>query len=133
MYAKLPSVSFIFMFLIGEIGLNQQTQTNLLDVLRDYQGEDGNELITPIKVINEVYASNKPFLLAMLHLSFSELFQNVRIWASLNNENTVLVQPRSDSLMLETANALEQAEEDGDKAQLETSLTNKNEMLNNLF
>ena len=69
----------------------------------------------------------------MMHLSFSELFQNVRIWASLNDENTVMVQPRSDALMLEQASALAQAEEDGDKTQLETVFTNKNEMLNNLF
>ena len=77
MYAKIPSVFFIFMCLIGEIG-NQQAET-LLEVLGNYRGEDGNEVITPIKVIKEVYASNRPFLLAMLHLSFSELFQNVRI------------------------------------------------------
>ena len=104
-----------------------------MDVLSNYEGQDGNEIITPINVIKEIYASNKPFMLAMMHLSFSELFQNVRIWASLNNENSLMVQPRSDALMLEKASALAKAEEEGTKTQLETDFTNRNEMLNNLF
>ena len=60
----------------------------------------------------------------MLHLSFSELFQNMKIWASLNEENQVSVKPRSDALMLETVKALEQANIDGDGTQLRTSLGN---------
>ena len=44
------------MFLIGTIGQNEQseTQSNLLDVLSNYEGQDGNEIITPINVIKEI-------------------------------------------------------------------------------
>ena len=123
------------MFLIGEVGLqsNQQTQSSLIDILSNYHGNDGNEPVTPIRVIKEIYSSDEPFLLTMLHLSFSELFQNMKIWASLNDQNQVLVKPRSDALMLETAKALEQADSDGDGSQLRTSLNNKISMLNSVF
>ena len=57
----------------------------------------------------------------------------MKIWASLNEENQVLVKPRSDALMLETAKALEQADIDGDGTQLKTSLNNKISMLNSIF
>ena len=129
------SKCFISRFIIGTIGQNEQleTQSNLLDVLNTYEGQDGHENITPINVIKEIYASNKPFMLAMMHLSYSELFQNVRIWASLSDENSLMVQPRSDALHLERAAALAKAEEEGSKLQLETDFDNRDEMLNNLF
>ena len=41
--------------------------------------------------------------------------------------------PRSAALMLETANALEQADKDGEGTQLRTSLSNKRDMLDRLF
>ena len=50
----------------------------------------------------------------MLQLSFSELSQNMKIWACLNGENQVRVKSKSDALMLETAKALEQADKDGE-------------------
>ena len=109
------------MFFIGEVGLeSQHTQSGLIETL-----SNGHEPVIPIGVIKEIYASNEPFLLTMLHLSFSELFQNMQIWASLNDSNQVLVQPRSDALMLESAKALEQAESEGDSTQLRTLLNKK--------
>ena len=84
------------MFFIGEVGLgSQQTWSGFIETL-----SNGHEPVTPIGAIKEIYASNEPFLLTMLHLSLSELFQNMQIWASLNNSNQVLIQPRSDALML---------------------------------
>ena len=75
------SKCFISRFIIGTIGQNEQleTQSNLLDILNTYEGQDGHEIINPINVIKETYASNKPFMLAIMHLSYSELFQHVRI------------------------------------------------------
>ena len=122
------------MFFISEVGLESQpTQSGIIELLSNYHGSDGNEPVTPISVIREIYSSDQPFLLTMLHLSFSELFQNMKIWASLNGENQVLVKPRSDALMLETAKALDQADIDGDGTQLRTSLGNKISMLNSIF
>ena len=94
------------MYFIGEVGLESQ-QSGLIAALNNYHGNDGNEKVTPIGVIQEIYASNQPVLLTMLHLSFSELFQNTQIWASLNSSNQILIQPRSDALILESARALE--------------------------
>ena len=103
------------MFFIGEVGLeSQHPQSDLIEALSNYHGNDGHEQVTPIGVIQEIYASNQPFLLTMLHLSFSELFQNMQIWASLNSSNQALIQPRSDALMLESARASEQANLEGD-------------------
>ena len=97
-------------YFIGEAGFEtQNSQSDFIGILNNYHGTDGHEKITPISVIQEIYASNHPFLLTMLHLSFSELFQNTQIWASLNSSNVYLIQPRSDALMLESARALEQA------------------------
>ena len=63
-----------FFFLIYLIkGANfeaQQSQSDFTEFLGNYNGEDGLEQITPIRVIKEVYASNNPGLLIMLHLSF---------------------------------------------------------------
>ena len=60
--------------------------------MSNYHGHDGHEQVTPIGVIKEIYSSDQPYLLTMLHLSFSELFQNMQIWASLNDSNQVLIQ-----------------------------------------
>ena len=91
-------------YFIGEAKFEpQNSQSDFIGFLDTYHGVDGLEEITPIRVIQEIYASNNPGLLTMLHLSFSELFQNTQIWASLNSSNMYLIQPRSDALMLETA------------------------------
>ena len=86
------------MYFIGEVGLeSQHHQSGLIEALNNYHGNDGHEKVTPIGVIQEIYASNQPVLLTMLHLSFSELFQNTQIWAILNSSNQVLIQPISDA------------------------------------
>ena len=106
-------------YFIGEAGLEtQNSQSDLIGILNNYHGNDGHENITPISIIQEIYASNHPFLLTMLHLFFSELFQNTQIWASLNSSNIYLIKPRSDALMLESARALEQATSEGDSTKM---------------
>ena len=69
----------------------------------------------------------------MLHLSFSELFQNTQIWASLNSLNVYLIQPRSDALMLESAKALEQTTSEDDKTKMRALINNKIHLLNRVF
>ena len=101
--------------------------------MNNYYGNDGQEHVTPIGIIQEIYASNQPFLLTMLHLSFSELFQNTQIWASLNSSNQTFIQPRSDTLMLESARALEQANSEGDSTKMRTLINNKINLLNSAF
>ena len=76
------------MYFIGKVGLESQ-QLGLIAALNNYHGNDGNEQVTPIGVIKEIYSSNQPVLLTMLHFSFSELFQNTQIWASFNNSNQI--------------------------------------------
>lgn len=91
-------------YFIGEAKFEpQNSQSDFIGFLDTYHGVYGLEEITPIRVIQEIYASNNQGLLTMLHLSFSELFQNTQIWASLNSSNMYLIQPRFDALMLETA------------------------------
>ena len=69
----------------------------------------------------------------MLHLSFSELFQNTQIWASLNSSNVYLIQPRSDALMLETAQAIKQAASEDEKEKFKSLINNKDSLLNRVF
>ena len=79
MYTRVISL-FVLMSFINKVGLqSQQVQSGIVDLLGNYQGKDGNEPVTPLRVIKEIYGSNQPMLLAMLHLSFSELFQNMKI------------------------------------------------------
>ena len=91
------------------------------------------ETIIPIRVIQEVYASNNPGLLTMLHLSFSELFHITQIWASLNISNVYLIKQRSDALMLEGAKALKQAPTEDEKGKLRSLINNKDSLLNRVF
>ena len=123
------------MLFISKVGLESHhpIQSGVIELLSNYHGTDGNEPITPIGVIRGIYSSEQPLLLTMLDLSFSELFQNMKIWASLNDSNQVLVQPRSDALMLESAKALEQADSEGDSTQLRILLNNKISLLNSAF
>ena len=64
---------------------------------------NGLETITPLGVLKEIYnsASRNPSLVTFLHLSFSELWHNTQLWASLNSSNIYMVKPRSDGLSLE--------------------------------
>ena len=121
---------FFFISFINKVGLqSQQSQAGIVDLL----GSDSQEPVTPLRVIKKIYLSNQPMLLAMLHLSFSELFQNMRIWASYNRSNQIKIKPRSDALILETAQALKQADQVGEGSQLRTALASKRDMLDRLF
>ena len=104
---NLSNFFFLIYLIRGAKFEAQQSQSDLIEFLDNYHGVDGLEKITPIRVIQEVYASNNPGLLTMLHLSFSELFHITQIWTSLNSSNVYLIKPRSDSLMLEGAKALQ--------------------------
>ena len=121
-------------YFIGEAKFEtQNSQSDFIGILHNYNGTDGHEKITPISVIQEIYASNHPFLSTMLHLSFSELFQNTQIWASLNSSNQAFINPRSNALMLESARALEQATSEGDSTQMRTLINDKINLLNSVF
>ena len=118
-------------YFIGEAKFEpQNSQSDFIGFLDTYHGVDGLEKITPIRVIQEIYASNNPGLLTMLHLSFSELFQNTQIWASLNSSNMYLIQPRSDALMLETAQAIKQAASEDEKEKFKSLINNSDSLLN---
>ena len=120
--------------LIGEAKfVTQNSQSDFIGILNNYHGANGHEKITPISVFQQIYASNHPFLLTMLHLSFSELFQNTQIWASLNSSNVYLIQPRSDALLLKSAKALEQTASEDDKAKIRSLMNNKINLLNRVF
>ena len=129
----LSSIFFLIYFIGGAKFETQHSQSNIIEFLDNYHGVDGLEKITPIRVIQEVYASNNPGLLTMLHLSFSELFHITQIWASLNSSNVYLIQPRSDTLMLEGAKALKQAPTEDEKGKLRSLINNKDSLLNRVF
>ena len=129
----MSSIFFLIYFIGGAKFETQHSQSNLIEFLDNYHGVDGLEKITPIRVIQEVYASNNPGLLTMLHLSFSELFHITQIWASLNSSNVYLIKPRSDTLMLEGAKALKQAPTEDEKGKLRSLINNKDSLLNRVF
>ena len=121
-------------YFIGEAKFEtQNSQSDLIGFLDNYHRVDGLEKITPISVIQEIYASNNPGLLTMLQLSFSELFHNTQIWASPNSSNVYLIKPRSDALMLEGAKALKQAASEDEKGKLRSLINNKISLLNRVF
>ena len=126
-----------FFFLICLIGWAnfepQQSQSDLIEFLGGYNGNNGLEPITPLGVIKEVYVSRNPGLLTFLHMSFSELFHNAQMWASLNNSNVYMVKPRSDALSLESATALKNAPTDGEKEIIQTLVNTKDDLLNRIF
>ena len=124
---------FLIYFIRGAKFETQHSQSDLIEFLDNYHGVDGLEKITSIRVIQEVYASNNPGLLTMLHLSFSELFHITQIWASLNSSNVYLIKPRSDTLMLEGAKALKQAPTEDEKGKLRSLINNKDSLLNRVF
>ena len=99
-----------FLVLIGLI--NTETEQNEIG-FSEYLGGSNNglESITPLGVLKEIYnsASRNPSLVTFLHLSFSELWHNTQLWASLNSSNVYMVKPRSDGLSLEIASALKNA------------------------
>ena len=73
---------------------NWMGQSDFIEFLGGYNGNDGLEPITPIGVIKEFYVSRNPGLLTFLHMSFSELFHVTQMWVSLNSSNEYMVKPR---------------------------------------
>ena len=70
----LSNFFFLIYFIGGAKFEIQQRQSDFSEFLGNYNGIDGLEPITPIRVIKEIYASSNPGFLTFLHLSFSELF-----------------------------------------------------------
>ena len=126
-----------FFFLICLIGWAnfepQQSQSDFSEFLGGFNGNNGLEPITPLGVIKEVYVSRNPGLLTFLHMSFSELFHNTQMWASLNSSNVYMVKPRSDALSLEGAKALKDAPTDIEKEVMRTLVNTKDSLLNRIF
>ena len=109
------------------------TLSYFTEFLGNYNGEDGLEPITPIRVIKEVYTSSNPGLLTFLHLSSSELFHVTQMWASLNSSNEYLVKPRAEALSLEGAKALKEAPTEIEKEAMRTLVRNKDSLLNRVL
>ena len=129
----------ILFFLVWSIGLinsePQQSEIDFSEYLGGFNGNNGLESITPLGILKEIYASasRNPSLITFLHLSFSELFHNTQLWASLNNSNVYMVKPRSDSLSLELASALKNAPTNGEKEIIQTLVNTKGTLLNRIF
>ena len=129
----------ILVFLVWAIGLinsqPQQSEIDFSEYLGGFNGNNGLESITPLGILKEIYtsASRNPGLITFLHLSFSELFHNTQLWASLNTSNVFMVKPRSDSLSLELASALKNAPSDGEKEIIQTLVNTKDDLLKRIF
>ena len=129
----------ILFFLVWSIGLinsePQQSEIDFSEYLGGFNGNNGLESITPLGILKEIYASasRNPSLITFLHLSFSELFHNTQLWASLHNSNVYMVKPRSDSLSLELASALKNAPTNGEKEIIQTLVNTKDALLNRIF
>ena len=123
-----------FLVLIGLI--NTETDQNEIG-FSEYLGGSNNglESITPLGVLKEIYnsASRNPSLVTFLHLSFSELWHNTQLWASLNSSNSYMVKPRSDGLSLEIASALKNAPSIQNAPNIQTFVNNKDTLLNSIF
>ena len=123
-----------FLVLIGLI--NTETEQNEIG-FSDFLGGSNNglETITPLGVLKEIYtsASKNPSLVTLLHLSFSELWHNTQLWASLNSSNTYMVKPRSDGLSLEITSALKNAPSIQNAPNIQTLMNNKDTLLNSIF
>ena len=126
-----------FFFLICLIGWAnfepQQSQSDFSEFLGGFNGNNGLEPITPLGVIKEIYVLRNPGLLTFLHISFSDLFHNAQMWASLNNSNVYMVKLRSDAFSLESATALKNAHTDSEKEIIRTLVNTKDDLLNRIF
>ena len=96
---------------------------------------NGLESITPIGVLKEIYSSaaQNPNLITFLHLSFSELWHNNMLWASLNGSNSYMVQPRSDGLSLEITSAVKNAKTIQNAPNIKTFINDRDTLLNSIF
>ena len=125
---------FFLLCLIGWANFEpQQSQSDFIEFLGGYNGNDGLEPITPLGVIKEVYVSRNPGLLTFLHMSFSELFHVTQMWASLNSSNKYMVKPRSDALSLEGAKALKEAPTEIEKEVIRNLVRTKDSLLERVF
>ena len=121
-----------FLVLFGLIKTNIE-QNELSEFLGG--SNHGLETITPIGVLKEIYSSaaRNPSLVTFLHLSFSELWHNTQLWASLNDSNTYLVKPRSDGLSLEITSAKKNAPSIQNAPDIQTLVNKKDTLLNTIF
>ena len=96
---------------------------------------NGLENISPIGVLKDIYskAAQNPSLITFLHLSFSELWHNTQLWASLNDSNSYLVQPRSDGLSLEITSAVKNAKTIQNAPNIKSFISERDTLLNSLF
>ena len=96
---------------------------------------NGLENISPIGVLKEIYSSaaQNPSLITFLHLSFSELWHNTQLWASLNGSNSYMVQPRSDGLSLEITSAIKNAKTIQNAPNIKTFINDRDTLLNSIF
>ena len=125
---------FFLLCLIGWANFEpQQSQSDFIEFLGGYNGNNGLEPITPLGVIKEVYVSRNPGQLTFLHMSFSELFHVTQMWASLNSSNEYMVMPRSDALSLEGAKAEREALTEIEKEVIRSLVRTKDSLLDRVF
>ena len=125
-----------FLVVIGIIQTETEPEQNEIEFSEFLGGSNnGLESITPIGVLKEIYSSaaQNPNLITFLHLSFSELWHNNMLWASLNGSNSYMVQPRSDGLSLEITSAVKNAKTIQNAPNIKTFINDRDTLLNSIF
>ena len=125
-----------FLVVIKIIQTQTQFEQNEIEFSEFLGGSNnGLESITPIGVLKEIYSSaaQNPNLITFLHLSFSELWHNNMLWASLNGSNSYMVQPRSDGLSLEITSAVKNAKTIQNAPNIKTFINDRDTLLNSIF
>ena len=125
-----------FLVLIGIIQTETEPEQNEIEFSEFLGGSNnGLENISPIGVLKEIYSSaaQNPSLITFLHLSFSELWHNTQLWASLNGSNSYMVQPRSDGLSLEITSAVKNAKTIQNAPNIKTFINDRDTLLNSIF
>ena len=125
-----------FLVVIKIIQTETEPEQNEIEFSEFLGGSNnGLESITPISVLKEIYSSaaQNPNLITFLHLSFSELWHNNLLWASLNGSNSYMVQPRSDGLSLEITSAVKNAKTIQNAPNIKTFINDRDTLLNSIF
>ena len=125
-----------FLVVIGIIKTETELEQNEIEFSEFLGGSNnGLENISPIGVLKEIYSSaaQNPSLITFLHLSFSELWHNTQLWASLNGSNSYMVQPRSDGLSLEITSAVKNAKTIQNAPNIKTFINDRDTLLNSIF
>ena len=125
-----------FLVVIGIIQTETEPEQNEIEFSEFLGGSNnGLESISPIGVLKEIYSSaaQNPSLITFLHLSFSELWHNTQLWASLNGSNSYMVQPRSDGLSLEITSAVKNAKTIQNAPNIKTFINDRDTLLNSIF